>query len=274
MRLQDQPSIKSALFVPGSRPERFAKALASGADCVIVDFEDAVEEALKERARENLGTYLQANPQASVVVRINAAGHAQHMADIAFCGQYPGVSAVLLAKAESREQVERVSAAGKPVWALIESAQGLVALEQIAHAPNLERLTFGALDLGLDLGLRSGSAAASRLLDQARYALLVQTATAGLARPLDTVFPDIGNPDGLAEFAQDARDMGFGGMLCIHPGQVAAVNQVFAPTEAQILWARKVLEAAKGAPGAFRFEGQMIDAPVLSEARRLLREVG
>ncbi|MDH0893416.1 MULTISPECIES: CoA ester lyase [unclassified Pseudomonas] len=264
--------LRSALFVPGSRPERFAKALASGADAVIVDFEDAVEEALKADARDHLRAYLDAEAGARVWVRVNMAGHAQHAADLELC-RHPGVLGVLLPKAESAEQVARVAALGKPVMPIVESARGLAELPAIATVAGVERLTFGGLDLGLDLGLAAGTPAAGRLLDQARFALLLQSRLADLAPPLDTVFPDIDDVEGLARFARDAGDMGFAGMLCIHPSQVAVVHAALAPSEAELDWARRVLAGA-GAGGAYQLDGQMIDAPVIARARRLLERAG
>lgn len=135
--------VRSALFVPGSRPERFAKALASGADAVIVDFEDAVQEPLKRQARDNLGAYLQAHPDARVWVRINAPEHDEHFEDVAFCKTHANVAGVLLPKVESAAQVAVVAAAGKLIWPIIESAKGLLAIAEIAHAPQVQRLSFG-----------------------------------------------------------------------------------------------------------------------------------
>ena len=264
-------AIKSVLFVPGSRPERFAKALASGAEKIIVDFEDAVEEHSKEKARENLGSFLEANPDVSVLVRINAHGHPQHLADIDFCSAFKGVSAVVLPKAESAEQIRIVSHSRKPLWPLIESARGLQALPEIAQCEAVERLTFGGLDLGLDLGMRSSSIGAARVMDQVRYQILVHSVINRLAKPLDTVFPNIEDSAGLATVSAIARDMGFGGVLCIHPKQVEIANRVFAPDQEEMLWAKRVLAAAKNEAGAFSFEGRMIDAPVLSEALLLLQ---
>ena len=120
--------VRTALFVPGSRPERFAKALATDADAVIVDFEDAVEPALKAQARENLEAFLCANPDARVRVRVNAAGDPEQAADLELCGRLPGVIGILLPKAERAMQVRIAAACGKPVWLLIESARGLLAL--------------------------------------------------------------------------------------------------------------------------------------------------
>lgn len=266
--------IRSALFVPATRPERIPKALASGADAVIVDLEDAVPEAQKVEARAHLDAFLAANPDARVRVRINAPGHPGQAADLELCRRHSGVVGVLLPKVESAAQVAEVSACGKPVWPLVESAAGLLALEGIARAGGVERLSFGGLDLGLDLGLSSGSAAAERILDQARYALLLHSRMAGLAAPLDTVFPAIADRDGLAEAAQRARDMGFGGLLCIHPGQVTVVHEALMPSAEELAWARRIMAANASGDGVFVVDGQMVDAPVIGRARRLLQRAG
>ena len=261
---------RSALFVPGSRPERFSKALACGADVVIVDFEDAVEEHLKRQARELLGEFLARSAQVRLLVRINSAEHAEHEADLSFCQRHDGVVGIVLPKAESAHQVARVAAIGKPVWPIIESARGWLALGEIASSAGGERLTFGALDLGLDLGLNTGSVVAEGVLDQMRLAVLLHSRANGLVAPLDTVFPAFDDLDGLRLALGRARDMGFGGALCIHPKQVSTVHEALAPTETQLLWARKVLAAAQSTQAAFQLDGQMIDAPVLSHAQRLL----
>lgn len=263
--------VRSALFVPGSRPERFAKALAAGADAVIVDFEDAVEEPLKRQARDNLGAFLQ-EQQASVWVRINAPDHPEHAADLAFCAQQTGVAGVLLPKVESAAQVAAVRQTGKPVWPIIESAKGLLALEQIAHAEGVERLSFGSLDLALDLNLNTGTAAALAFLDQARMSVQLHSRGAGLLPPLDGVFPAIGDPEGLQRAIRHACDMGYGGALCIHPKQVAVIHCALEPDAGDLDWARKVVlaSAAANGAGAFQLDGQMVDAPVLLRAQRLL----
>lgn len=266
--------IRTALFVPATRPERIPKALASGADRVIVDLEDAVAENLKTEARANLDSFLTDHPQARILVRINAPQHPQQAADLDLCRRHAGVVGVLLPKVESAEQVALAAASGRPVWPIIESAQGLQALPAIAQAEAVERLSFGALDLGLDLGLTSGTAAAGRILDQARYAILLNSVLAGLASPLDSVFPDINNPDGLAQMAADARDMGFGGMLCIHPGQVPVVHRTLMPSADELDWAQRVMTAGAAGDGVFVVDGQMVDAPVIGHARRVLQRAG
>ncbi|WP_313025819.1 HpcH/HpaI aldolase/citrate lyase family protein [Pseudomonas lopnurensis] len=266
--------IRTALFVPATRPERIPKALASGADAVIVDLEDAVAESLKAEARASLDAFLQANPDARVLVRINAPLHAGQAEDLALCARHAGVAGVLLPKVESAVQVALAVACGKPVWPIVESARGLASLAEIASAEGVERLSFGALDLGLDLGLASGSAAAERILDQARYALLLHSRLANLAPPLDSVFPDIKNLHGLARAVADARDMGFGGLLCIHPGQVAVVHETLMPSAEERDWAQRVLAAGASGDGVFVVDGQMVDAPVVGRARRLLQRAG
>ncbi|MBF8778530.1 HpcH/HpaI aldolase/citrate lyase family protein [Pseudomonas fulva] len=269
--------VRSALFVPGSRPERFAKALAAGADVVIVDFEDAVEEPLKQQARDNLGVFLQANPQASVWVRVNAPQHRQHAADLAFCAKLPGVAGLLLPKVENATEVAAAWHGGKPVWPIIESAKGLLALAQIAAAEGVERLSFGSLDLALDLDLNIESEAARYFLDQARMLVQLHSRGASLLPPLDGVFPSIDDAEGLRQAMRHAYDMGYGGALCIHPKQVPVIHAALAPAPEELAWAQRVLaasEAASGA-GAFKLDGQMIDAPVLLRAQRLLaRQAG
>ncbi|WP_339071469.1 CoA ester lyase [Pseudomonas idahonensis] len=264
------PIARSALFVPGSRPERFAKALASGADAVIVDFEDAVEEPLKVLAREHLGRFLVGQPQVRLWVRVNAPEHPEHLADLAFCQSHAGVAGILLPKVESAAQVTRVAATGKPIWPIIESARGLLALAEIAMATGVQRLSFGGLDLALDLNLSSGSAAAEFALDQARLALILHSRAAGLMAPLDGVHPAIDDSAGLATSIRHAYAMGFAGALCIHPRQVPVIHQALAPSAEELAWARRVVEGGQGGAGAYQVDGQMVDAPVLQRARRLL----
>src|SRR5690606_28751792 len=143
----------------------------------------------------------------------------------------PGVLGILLPKAEGPEQVLVAAATGKPVWPVVESAQGLAQIPGMARVAGVERLTSGGLDLALDLGLAAGTGAAERILDQARYALLLHSRLAGLAPPLESIYPRIDDSQGLTRFARDAGDMGFSGMLCIHPKQVAVVHAALAPSE-------------------------------------------
>jgi (S)-citramalyl-CoA lyase len=263
--------VRSALFVPATRPERIPKAMASGADRVIVDLEDAVQENLKEQARDNLERFLSENPDARILVRVNAPDHWAHAADLEICRRYAGVTAILLPKAESAAQVSTADRSGKPIWPIIESAKGLAALNSIASAQGVERLSFGSLDLGLDLNLTTGSPAAEEILSHARYAVLLCTRVAGLAPALDGVFPSVQDTAGLRNAVQFARDMGFGGALCIHPSQVAIIHQALKPSPEELHWARRIIEAASSGEGVFMLDGQMVDAPVIGRAQSIMR---
>ncbi|WP_060481649.1 CoA ester lyase [Pseudomonas sp. NBRC 111119] len=266
------PIVRSALFVPGSRPDRFAKALAAGADTVIVDFEDAVEEPLKAQALGHLASFLAENPDARVWVRVNAPSHAGHGEDLHFCAQHVGVTTVLLPKVESAAQVAVAARTGKTVVPIIETAKGLLALERIASAQGVQCLSFGSLDLALDLCLNTDSPAGQRFIDQARMAVQLHSRGADLAPPLDGVFPAIRDLEGQRAAMRHAYDMGYGGALCIHPSQVPVIHDALQPAEQELAWARTVVDgsAAAGGAGAFQLDGQMVDAPVLLRAQRLL----
>ncbi|ASK33875.1 HpcH/HpaI aldolase/citrate lyase family protein [Alloalcanivorax mobilis] len=264
--------LRSALFVPASRPERIVKALASGADAVIVDLEDAVPAANKEQAREQLRHALQ-TPGAPVWVRVNAVTSAWFQADLQACADSARVATIMVPKTESRGDLERAGAAGKPLCALIESAAGLTELASISAAPGLQRLAFGALDLALDLNLGPGSAAGD-LLDALRAQLVVHSRARRLNPPLESVEADFRHPHKTSYLAQRAAQMGFAGMLCIHPSQIEPVHNAFRPATEQLDWARRVLDAVAHHDGAFQLDGEMVDEPVIARARRLLAENG
>lgn len=266
---------RSALFVPASRPERIPKALASGADIVIVDLEDAVEASAKDSAREALSTFLEQNPSVRILVRINGAGTPEHDADLAMCNRHASVAGIMLPKAENAAQIAHAAAGGKPVWPIVESAVAMLTLGEITAAPGVARIAFGSLDFGLDLGLNQNSVAALAMLDHARCQILLHCRAAGIAAPLDGVHPAIADSEGLSRYAQRARDLGFGGMLCIHPSQVAGVHEAFAVSDKDLAWARSVVdESLRTGQAAFRLDGEMVDAPVIARARELLARAG
>ncbi|SDL05054.1 citrate lyase subunit beta / citryl-CoA lyase [Modicisalibacter muralis] len=261
---------RSALFVPATRAERIPKALASGADAVIVDLEDAVGEADKRSARQALEVFLKDTPDATFHVRINASTSRHFEDDLALCRRHDGIRGIVVPKAESVATLERVATCNKPLWPLIETARGLLALASLVDVAGVERLSFGALDLGLELGLTPGSEGAERLLDQARYQLRVHSTAAGLAAPLESVHPSIDDSQSIRLAAIRARDMGFAGMLCIHPRQLEPIHRAFSPSLTELAWAQRVLEAAERSHGAFSVDGQMVDAPVIERARRIM----
>ena len=265
---------RSFLFVPGNRPERFAKALASGADAVIIDLEDAVPLDAKDTARNalrNAWTAFDATERARLLVRVNPAGTPWHAADLAALGGLPGLGAVMLPKAENAQQVEHAfMASGVPVLPLIESAEGVGQLDAIARAQGVLRLGLGHIDLQVDLSMSCGPDEAE--LAPIRVALVVASRRAGLPAPVDGVTTATTDADVLARDAQRSRRFGFGAKLCIHPAQVAGVHQALAPTEAECDWAERVLAAevlAQG--GAFSVDGKMVDPPVLLLARKILQ---
>ncbi|WP_395699774.1 HpcH/HpaI aldolase/citrate lyase family protein [Aquabacterium sp.] len=260
----------SLLFVPGHRADRFDKALAAGPDAVIVDLEDAVAPADKPAAREALRAWLA--PQRPVIVRINAAGTPWFDDDLALCG-HPGVAAVMLPKAERADTVGQLrQAGGLAVLPLIESAAGFAALDAIARAPGVQALAFGSIDFQVDLGMRD--ALEDELL-YFRQRIVLASRLANIGAPIDGVSTAIDDAAVLDADVQRARRLGFGGKLCIHPRQVAAVNTGFAPSEAERRWARRIVAAVQASGGAaVAVDGKMVDLPVLKRAEAILREAG
>lgn len=262
--------LKTLLFVPASRPERIAKALASGAGAVIVDLEDAVPVDAKESARDALDGFLETHEGPPIYVRINARGTAEFEADLSVCRRHTGVAGIMLPKAESANDIQAVAVSGKSVIPLIESAAGLVALNDIAAAKGVERLSYGGLDLCENLGIEGNTEGADTILDHCRYQLLVSSRAAGLQPPVETVFPVFNDEKAVHARARRARNMGFGAMLCIHPKQIEPAQTGFSPEPEQVEWARKVVSAAETHAGAFKVDGQMVDAPVIAMARTIL----
>lgn len=266
---------RSLLFVPGHQPERFDKALASAADAVIVDLEDAVPLAAKDSARQGLAqawSHWSEAQRARLLVRINPAGTPWHEADLELLARLQGLGAVMLPKAESAERIARLTrlSAPLPIVPLIESAEGFAQLDSIASAPGVLRLGLGHIDLQADLGMACGPDEAE--LAPARWALVLATRRAGLAPAIDGVTTAATDHEAVMQDARRSRRFGFGGKLCIHPAQVEAVHAGLAPSATETAWAERVLQAqARAGDGAFAVDGKMVDAPVLSLARRWLR---
>ena len=263
---------RSYLFVPGNRPERFDKALASGADAVILDLEDAVPIAKKDEAREAVIRWLQgraAAPSPQVLVRINAVGTSQHAADVDACRQ--GVHGVVLPKSEREDDLARLARAlpGVALLPLIETALGFAAAPDLAHARNVQRLVFGSIDFQLDLGIEGEG---EELL-YFRSQLVLHSRLAGLYAPVDGVSTVIDDAERVHAEALRAHRLGMGAKLCIHPRQIAPVHAAFAPTAAQLDWARRVVSAAEASAGAaVALDGAMVDRPVILRAQALLAQ--
>lgn len=258
------------LFVPADRPERFDKALASGAGQVIVDLEDAVASADKNKARTNVLDWCKRAGESRILLRINDDSTKWHADDLVLAAR-PEISGVVLPKTTRNSVTRLAEKLDKPILPLIETATGLMDLASIVSAQQVDRLLLGTIDLALDLGLDADHPAGATMLGAARYQLVVASAARHLPRPIDGVFTDFENEEGLRAFAISARASGMGGMMCIHPKQLATVTAIFAPSEAAIIWAECVLREAINHPGAFAFEGKMIDAPILARAQVIVQ---
>lgn len=254
---------RTFLFVPGDRPERFDKAAGAGADLVILDLEDAVRADHKEEARAEVAGWLAATGRACV--RINAAGTPWHDDDLAALAGLPGLLGVVLPMADDAAVAAEVgSRVGVPVMAIIETAAGVLRAAEIAAADGVVRLAFGALDLATDLRTEDPATFA-----RVRTDLVLASRAAGLEGPVDSVTADLTDGDQAGRDARAGRAVGMAGKLCVHPKQVRCVAEAFAPDQAELEWARRVLAAGQDG-GVAVVDGTMIDEPVLLRARALL----
>jgi citrate lyase subunit beta/citryl-CoA lyase len=260
-------SPQSYLFVPGSRPERFDKALTSGADEVIIDLEDAVEPAAKDAARENVAAWV--SRKRRVLVRINGRGTRWFEQD-AKLGALDGVAGIVLPKAEHATDVSSAISLARrrvPVYPLIESAAGMWNAMEIAKAPLVKRLMFGTLDFIAEMGMADDG----EPLNHYRAQLALISRVAGIETPVDGVTPDVQDVERTARDARNGKLRGFGAKLCIHPKQIEAVHRCYRPNEVELCWAARVAEAAsKSEAGAITVDGKMVDRPVVLRAQQLL----
>jgi citrate lyase subunit beta/citryl-CoA lyase len=252
---------RTYLFVPGNRPERFSKAIASGADAVIIDLEDAVPAAERLAARANAANWV--SPQHPVYIRVNAASTEWFHDDLALAS-HPGVAGIVLPKAERVEDLALINA---NVLAIIETARGFWSARDIAQAPNVQRLMFGSVDFQVDLGINGEG---EELL-YFRSQLVLISRLAELPAPVDGITAVFDSPDPIRADTERARRLGFSGKLCIHPKQIATVHECFAPTPTEIEWATRVIEAVSKVNGAaVSMDGEMIDRPVIARAEAIL----
>ena len=259
---------RSYLFVPGNRPERFEKARSAGADAVIIDLEDAVPPAQKHATRVSVERWL--SPGRPVLVRINGEDTEWFREDVELC-RAPGVAGVVLPKAERIDDslLAACVPGGKPILPLIETAEGFYSLDFLAEIRGVQRFLFGSIDFQLDMGIDGDD---EELLYY-RSRLVLVSRLAGLLPPVDGVTTAIDDLQQVRAETVRSRRLGFGGKLCIHPRQIAVVNDCFTPGPEEIAWARRVLEAAAAAQGAAAtVDGKMIDRPVMLKAERIVSE--
>jgi citrate lyase subunit beta/citryl-CoA lyase len=256
---------RSYLYVPGHREELVAGAFDRGADVVVLDLEDGVPEADKDRARALVAKAVVGR---EAIVRVNRAGTALCAADLAAVA---GVAAGLrLPKVESAGDVAwaRDRAPGVPLDCTIESALGVLRVLEIATAPGVTHLSFGAADLATDLGVADNVVP----LFHARSQVVLASRAAGLGGPSDGVYAQLADLEGLRRAATHARRLGFEAKSAIHPSQVAVINEIFRPTPAEVEWARRVVAAFDAASGnPLRLDdGEFVDLPIAERARRVL----
>ncbi|MEF9675412.1 CoA ester lyase [Pectobacterium aroidearum] len=283
---------KTYLFVPGNAPHRFQHAVSCGADAVIFDLEDAVHPDEKNQARENIIQWDKNDTPVSEInckryIRLNKSDSIAFREDIEFLNKLNNKEKlrnnaksrhkivtweIVLPKIESaemlndaREMINRNRLDNVNIIAIIETARGLHNAEEICAA-GVERVAFGSLDFSLDIHC-----------DQSLYALLyarsrivLASRLADLPPPIDCVNPDFTHHDRVLADALHARSLGFSAKLCIHPSQIDAVQQAFATDRSKIDWAKQVLKAAEHSY-AFQINGEMVDLPVIEQARQLLR---
>ena len=268
---------RSVLFTPGDRPEMLRKAPTTGADVVVFDLEDAVAPERMAEAREAVNDVLTSDfdPDCEVCVRVTAEAVEADL-DVVLRGD-PRLDAVMCPKVGSAADVERVADvlsehdAGRPIFALIETAEGVLAAPAIAAADPTTAVCFGAEDLAADIGATRTPEGTEVLYARERVVL---AASAAGVDAVDIVFTAIEDGEGLAEETTFGAGLGYDGKMVIHPAQVAVVNDAYTPTPERVEWAERVLDARDRAAdegrGVFRVDGEMVDAPLIAQAERVV----
>lgn len=270
---------RSVLFTPGDRPEMLRTAPETGADVVVCDLEDAVVPGRKADARETVASAItdaSFDPTCEVCVRVNPGSIAVDLDGVLVEGAR--VDSVMLPKAESPADVRRLTtelhdrgAGHLAVFALCETAAGVLQAEAIANVDGMAAIIFGAEDLAADIGA-TRTEAGEEVLYARQHVVLA--ASAADVDAIDTVFTDIEATDQLAAETERALGLGYDGKVAIHPAQVSVINEAFTPDPEAIEWAERVIEGAEAAEsaerGVFRVGDEMIDAPLVTRAERIL----
>ena len=279
--------IRSALFVPGNRPDRIDKALATKADVVIIDLEDAVPAAQKAWAREVVVDKLKSSAD-RILIRINGMQTPYFLDDLNVV-LVAGLCGMMVPKVEEgrsirdlhelmRVKEEERGLKTTPVLALIETAKAIANIHGIAQTTTeparLHALVFGAADYAADMGIAISTDGLELAYPRARLA--VASRAAAMLPPIDTPFMlDLKDMQGLEADALRAKQLGFAGKLCIHPSQVEIVNRTFSPLPDEVRQAKTVVDAFEKAQasglGAIQVDGKFIDKPVVERAQQILR---
>ena len=270
------PACRSILFVPGDRPDRYEKALATGADAVCIDLEDAVAPARKTGARASVLRFLAHRPRpstAAVIVRLNDPDTVEGGRDAGALRDQPP-DAVMIPKVTTSEGVRRAArlvGAAMPLLPIIETARGLENAARIgAASPAVAALIFGGFDLSVELGAEPDWES----LLYARSRVVHAAAVSGL-EAIDMPSRDLRRTAGLLAEAENARRLGYSGKVAIHPAQIEVIHEVFTPSAEEVARARRIVEADLAAGGgAVALDGRMVDRPVVEAARRVLARGG
>ena len=277
--------LRSLLFVPGDRPERFAKAAASGADAIILDLEDSVSLANKDAARHAVADYLAGERDVITLVRVNPLDGHLTAADVAaIAGARP--DAIMLPKAEGAPSIQQLDTILRSEAARDASMPAILPIATETPAAiftlgsyrevkdRLLGLTWGAEDLPAAIGAttsRHDDGSSTAPYEMAR-ALTLFAAHGANTAAIDTVFPAIKDEEGLASYAARARRDGFTGMMAIHPSQVGPINAAFTPSADEVARAQAIIDAFAANPGVgvLQVDGKMVDAPHLKQAHHIL----
>ena len=284
-----QITIRTALFVPGNRPDRIVKAFGAGADVVIIDLEDAVPLSEKESSRTNVREKVAESVDRMILVRTNALGSAFVDGDLDEA-IVEGVNGIILPKVERADDITKIntllieveksrslSEGSIRVFPLIESAAGVQHIYDIASTKTkpdrIYTVMFGAADYTLDMGIEMTMG--GNELFYARSRIAVACRAAGIAPPVDTPFMiDLKNTEALISDARRAKELGFQGKLVIHPNQVEPCNRIFSPLPEEIKKAEKIVKAFEEAEaagmGAIQLDGTFIDYPVVKRSKNIL----
>jgi citrate lyase beta subunit len=263
---------RTVLYLPASNPRAIEKARTLPADTLILDLEDAVAPDAKEAARLAAIAALPTLAPHEVAIRVNGLTTIWAPADFEAVAQSPAHALVVPkidGPADAAQAVSRAN--GKPVWVLIETPRAIQSVDAIADTPGIEGLIAGFADLAKDLRLGPSPTRANLHYPMSR---IVTAARASQILAFDGVHIDLDNPQALEAEAREARAFGFDGKTCIHPSQLAVVNHVFSPSEAEIAHARGLIEAHESAlregKGVATYKGKMVEVLHVAEARRLL----
>jgi citrate lyase subunit beta/citryl-CoA lyase len=284
--------IRTALFVPGNRPDRVDKAVNTAADVVIIDLEDAVPYSQKKETRAVVREKIMDYRERPVLVRINALDTEFFQEDLNAV-VVAGLACIMVPKVETAAQIQEINRellkveenkgmqlGSVSIIPLIESALAVENVFQIVsqrtEPPRFFTVAFGAADFALDMGFEITKSGEELFYPRARIAVACRAA--GVEPPLDTPFMiDLKDLEALEADIKRACQLGFQGKLCIHPNQVDICNRLFSPTQEEIEYAQKVIQAfdaaEAGGAGAIQLEGKFIDYPVVERCRRILKMV-